>query len=96
VGSGDYECPSCGRPMILRYSRRVPFLGCTGYPGCKTVMVFNADGEPVAAPKPTGLPTDLKCDICGKPMGLRKGPRGSYLVCTGYPKCKTTKSVGGD
>jgi restriction system protein len=35
-------CPKCGRPMALRTARRgdnqgKQFLGCTGYPKCRTV-----------------------------------------------------------
>lgn len=30
------ECPNCGKPMIERTSVHGPFLGCSGYPKCKT------------------------------------------------------------
>lgn len=30
------ECPKCGRAMAHRNGRNGPFLGCTGYPVCKT------------------------------------------------------------
>lgn len=29
-------CPDCGRPMARREGRNGAFLGCTGYPACKT------------------------------------------------------------
>jgi DNA topoisomerase-1 len=28
-------CEQCGKPMILRHSRRGPFLGCSSYPKCR-------------------------------------------------------------
>jgi len=31
----DIVCPSCGKPMIERMSKRGPFLGCSGYPSAR-------------------------------------------------------------
>jgi DNA topoisomerase-1 len=31
----DIDCDECGKPMIIRNSRRGYFLGCSGYPKCK-------------------------------------------------------------
>lgn len=31
----DIDCSECGNPMIIRYSSRGPFLGCSHYPRCK-------------------------------------------------------------
>jgi ssDNA-binding Zn-finger/Zn-ribbon topoisomerase 1 len=46
-----------------------------------------------AAMKPTTMATDIDCDECGKPMMIRKGRRGYFLGCSGYPKCKNTGEV---
>ena len=37
--------------------------------------------------------TDIDCDACGKPMKIKKGKRGYFLGCSGYPKCKNTGEV---
>jgi DNA topoisomerase-1 len=37
--------------------------------------------------------TDIRCDRCGKPMLLRWGKNGEYLVCSGKPECKNKKNV---
>jgi len=29
------NCPKCGSPMMKRTAAKGPFLGCSGYPGCK-------------------------------------------------------------
>jgi len=34
----DVMCEKCGKPMALRSSRRGYFLGCSGYPKCKTIV----------------------------------------------------------
>ena len=38
-------------------------------------------------------PTDEVCPQCGKAMVIRVGRYGKFLACTGFPKCKTTKSL---
>jgi DNA topoisomerase-1 len=85
----DVQCPACGKPMLKRMGRSGPFLGCSGYPECKTTMNFDAAGNPVLAAKPT----EHKCEKCGSPMVIREGRRGPFLACTGYPKCKNAKDV---
>jgi DNA topoisomerase-1 len=85
----EHLCPECSKPMLQRMGKRGPFLGCSGYPDCKTTMNFDAEGKPVRSAKPT----EHVCDKCGKPMVLREGPRGPFLACTGYPKCRNAKDV---
>jgi DNA topoisomerase-1 len=38
-------------------------------------------------------PTDEVCPQCGRPMVIRAGRFGKFLACSGFPKCKTTKSL---
>ena len=38
-------------------------------------------------------PTDIKCDVCGKPMVIKIGPYGKFLGCSGFPECKNTKRI---
>ncbi|HEY1378885.1 MAG TPA: type I DNA topoisomerase, partial [Gemmataceae bacterium] len=85
----EHKCPACGKPMIERWGRRGKFLGCSGYPECKTTMNLSADGAPVV----TAKPTEHKCEKCGSPMVIREGRRGPFLACTGYPKCKNALDV---
>ncbi len=37
--------------------------------------------------------TDEKCEKCGKPMVIKTGRFGRFLACTGFPECKSTKSL---
>ncbi|TVM35753.1 type I DNA topoisomerase [Oceanidesulfovibrio marinus] len=39
-----------------------------------------------------GLPTDIVCEECGKPMVIKFGKAGQFLACTGYPECRNTKN----
>ena len=38
-------------------------------------------------------PTDLVCEKCGKPLVIRWGRHGSFIGCTGYPECTTTREL---
>jgi DNA topoisomerase I len=38
-------------------------------------------------------PTDLICDKCGKPMVIRWGKHGSFIGCSGYPECTSTREL---
>jgi DNA topoisomerase-1 len=84
-----WNCPTCGKPLLQRMGRSGAFLGCSGYPDCKTTMNFDAEGNPVLSAKPT----EHTCEKCGKPMVIREGRRGPFLACTGYPKCKNAKDI---
>lgn len=86
----DEICPNCGKQMVIRDSRSGQFLGCSGYPECKTTMPLGKDGK--AAPEPEE--TEMKCDKCGSPLIKKVGFRGkSYLACKNYPECKTTYNI---
>jgi DNA topoisomerase-1 len=37
------------------------------------------------------IPTDHKCDKCGKTMMQKWGRNGSFLACEGYPECRNTR-----
>jgi DNA topoisomerase-1 len=48
----------------------------------------DAQGNPVQP-----IDTGLKCEKCGSPMMVRKGPRGPFLGCSAYPKCRNAKPI---
>lgn len=43
--------------------------------------------------KPADIPTDVKCEKCGKPMVIKEGRFGKFMACTGFPDCKNTLPV---
>ena len=83
-------CPKCGKPMVIRDSRRGPFMACSGYPECKTTFSVDKDGNKVSNEPQK---TEEKCPKCGGTMLKKMGFRGPYLACEHYPKCKTTYSL---
>ncbi len=50
-----------------------------------------ADGAP-AMPAGAKAPTGLKCPTCGKDAVIRRGRRGEFLGCSGYPRCRWTQN----
>lgn len=80
----DTVCPNCGKPMIEKQGKYGPFLGCSGYPDCKTILPIEKKFND----------TGVTCDKCGKPMIVREVKKGRkteyFLGCIGYPDCKNT------
>lgn len=83
------KCPNCGKDMVEKRGRFGPFLGCSGYPECKTIV--KVEREKIAAVEPKE--TDIDCPECGRKMLLRQGRTGEFLGCSGYPECKKTMSI---
>ncbi|MCC7493676.1 MAG: type I DNA topoisomerase [Fimbriimonadaceae bacterium] len=100
------KCPKCSSVMLLRNSKRGPFLGCSAYPKCRGIVrlddtiraALQADGLtiPEAPPSTPGsgpVQTPVACEACGSPMILRTSRRGPFLGCSGYPKCRSTREL---
>ncbi len=83
----EHVCTNCGKPMAIKSSRwGSQFLGCSGYPDCKTTMPLTKDLKPA----PEDRPSDEVCEKCDSPMVIKYGPYGDYLACTNED-CKTKK-----
>ena len=42
----EHKCPVCESPMVKRMGRFGPFLGCSDYPKCKTIVNLDKEGNP--------------------------------------------------
>ena len=88
------RCPKCGRALVVRFGRYGAFVGCVGYreePSCD----YTSDLEPKAdAPAAVEGEEVAPCELCGKPMELRRSRFGPFLGCTGYPECKNIRKLG--
>jgi len=72
-------CPNCGRKMVIREGRFGEFLGCPGYPECKTTM-------------PIVKKIEIKCPICAEGDIVEKmsKKRKLFYGCNRYPECSFT------
>jgi DNA topoisomerase I len=87
----DENCPDCQKPLMKRWGRAGPFIGCTGYPECKYTRPLPGEGEDGEDRAPQL--TDYKCELCGSQMMKRWGRNGWFLGCSTYPACKSTRSL---
>ena len=80
--------------MLVKTSRfGNQFLGCSGYPECKTIISINnlteLDSVSDESSESQETPTiDEKCEKCGGEMVLKTGPYGKYIECN---ECKNRK-----
>jgi DNA topoisomerase-1 len=88
----DEICDKCGLPMLIKKGKFGPFLGCSGYPGCKNIVKTGRDASGNTTPPAPEL-TDTLCDKCGRPMVIKRGRFGPFLGCSGYPECKNIMKV---
>jgi len=87
----DIKCDKCEKPMVVKEGRYGQFLACTGFPDCKNTKPIKESAEgKVEVEVET---TDEKCPKCDLPMAVKHGRFGKFLSCTGYPDCKSIKSL---
>jgi DNA topoisomerase-1 len=65
-------CEKCGEPLIFKYGRNGPFIGCSNYPACRnTKSILKLTGA--------------KCPACGSDLVERRTRRGRvFYGCAGY------------
>ncbi|MEM3058971.1 MAG: DNA topoisomerase I [Methanomassiliicoccales archaeon] len=79
------DCPACGGKLkILKSKDGREFIGCSGYPKCRTSF-SKPKGAAIEA-------TGTKCDECGMPLikTIRKGQKPE-IICID-PNCITNKN----
>lgn len=79
----DQPCPKCGGEMKVRTSRYGHFLGCAGYPKCKTIINIPKKGEVQIKDLP-------KCPAkgCDGNLVQRKSRYGkTFFSCSNFPDC---------
>ncbi len=72
----DEVCELCGRPMVIKWSRRGKFLSCSGFPECRNAKSISLG---VKCPSPG----------CEGELVARSSRRGArFYGCTKYPECR--------
>jgi DNA topoisomerase-1 len=71
----DEVCEKCGKEMIVRHGRYGKFLGCSGYPKCKTI-------------KPISIGVDCPEEGCGGFVVQKLFKGRTFYGCSNYPECR--------
>ena len=95
----ELTCPKCheGR-LTIKFGRNGEFLACNRYPDCDFTSNFRRDGDGQIVLDAASSPetSDVMCNVCGKPMIIKKSRFGPFLGCSGYPECSNTRRIGRD
>ncbi|MBA2501541.1 MAG: type I DNA topoisomerase [Pyrinomonadaceae bacterium] len=104
----DEICENCGAGMVIKFGRFGQFLACSNYPECRTTREIAkpaaatsagdgtaggaANANAVNAADNDGGEVEA-CELCDKPMALKRGRFGQFLGCTGYPECRNIRKI---
>jgi len=95
VEETEFECPECGKPLVIRTGRYGRFFACSGYPECRYAADVGPDGQPKERGRP--METDERCPECGDgTLIVREGRRGKFLGCSNFPACRYTREYAGE
>lgn len=93
----DEVCLKCNTPgMVKKWGRFGPYLKCLN---CEATR----DAEQPAGSNGANNSTEAAnseesepeaCELCGKPMQMKRGRFGPFLGCTGYPECRNIRKIG--
>jgi DNA topoisomerase-1 len=102
----DEICENCGSGMVIKFGRFGQFLACSNYPECRTTReiakpqtatvegVGSATAKAGASGEGAAEGEEAEtCELCGKPMALKRGRFGQFLGCTGYPDCRNIRKI---
>jgi DNA topoisomerase I len=94
----DEKCENCSSPMVIKLGRFGQFLACSNYPECRTTREVSkpaaeGDGASGGAGADGAETAEETCELCGKPLAMKRGRFGPFLGCTGYPECKNIRRV---
>ena len=95
----ELDCPKCGQgALVIKFGRNGEFVACNRYPDCDFTGDFHRDEDGQVVINPASAPelSDVICNLCGKPMVVKKSRFGPFLGCSGYPECSNTRRLGKD
>jgi DNA topoisomerase-1 len=101
----DITCPKCEQgKLAIKFGRNGEFLACTRYSkeggpdSCDFTSDFHRDEEGHIVLDAASAPetSDVMCNVCGRPMVIKKGRFGPFLGCSAYPECTNTRRIGKD
>ena len=92
-------CPKCNQgDLAVKFGKNGEFLACNRYPDCDFTSDFvrNNEGQIELKAASSAEMSDVMCNLCEKPMVLKKSRFGPFYGCSGYPECANTRRIGRD
>jgi DNA topoisomerase I len=95
----DEICDKCGAGMVIKFGRFGQFIACSNYPECRTTKEIakpataNGQSQDGESASEGATQEEELCDLCSKPMALKRGRFGQFLGCTGYPDCRNIRKI---
>src|SRR5438128_2335884 len=89
-------CQKCGTVgMVQKWGRFGKYLKCLECGATRDLEPApgpNGDSAETAATN-SEVDEPESCELCGKPMQLKRGRFGQFLGCTGYPECRNIRKI---
>lgn len=95
----DEKCERCGSPLVLKWGKFGSFYACSAYDKKDPNSCSFTKENTIALPELDQAETQATdkdeeyCENCSRPMVLKRGRFGTFMACTGYPECKTTRRL---
>jgi DNA topoisomerase-1 len=92
----DEVCLKCNTPgMVEKFGRFGKYLKCLSCGATRDAgSAVGSDGNAASAETAVAEVEEPEpCELCGKPMQLKRGRFGQFLGCTGYPECRNIRKI---
>ncbi len=82
------ECPECGGQLVIKSSKKGPFLGCSHYPECDYSKPLGSQADTQIIKE-----LDTQCPECDAALAVKNGRFGMFIGCTAFPECDYLASL---
>jgi DNA topoisomerase-1 len=90
-------CLKCNTPGMVqkwgRFGKYLKCLECGATRDLEPAPSGNGDAATDTASGTAEPDEPESCELCGKPMQLKRGRFGQFLGCTGYPECRNIRKI---
>src|SRR5437870_2206498 len=85
----------CGTPgMVMKLGRFGKYLKCNNCGATRDAEPVAVDGDGSSAQASADGEEEIEaCELCGKPMQLKRGRFGPFYGCSGYPECRNIRKI---
>src|SRR6266536_1024443 len=91
----DQVCLKCNTPgMVMKLGRFGKYLKCNNCGATRDAEPVISDGGASQSQTSADGEEEIEaCELCGKPMQLKRGRFGPFYGCSGYPECRNIRKI---